>query len=376
MPSKSGSEIPTRRKGHGVVRVCTMIACSMTLVLLWKGVPSFCPVNADESLQDRKEHHSGEGFRNAEEGQAPGVLDFLRWRWERLFQKSPPWDAYHFPLAANDPAFLRANADKATLTWIGHATVLLQLQGTNILTDPHFSQRASPVQWAGPVRFVPPGVALEDLPTIDIVVISHDHYDSLDRDSILRLHSRPGGARTAFFAPLGLKKWFQDLGIANVYEMDWWDRRQEGALEIIAVPVKHWSKRSLFGRNRTLWTGWIIRSPGFRFFFTGDSGYTGVFQEIGRRFGPFDLAAIPIGAYEPRWFMRHHHISPEEAVRVHQDVRAKRSVAIHWGTFRLTDEPLDEPPKALDTALGEAGIPREDFRVLKHGETIVLDSVS
>jgi len=320
-----------------------------------------------------KPHHTKDGFTNIHSSDEPGFLDFLKWRWQRLWQRTPRIGDYRFPLAKNDPAFLRSNREKTTLTWIGHATVFLQVGGKNILTDPHFSERASPFQWIGPRRVVPPGVALDKLPGIDIVVISHDHYDSLDKGSIKRLYERNGGTSTRFFVPLGLKDWFADLGISNVVELDWWDSHDEGGLKIAAVPVHHWSKRGLISQNKTLWAGWVIGSANFRFFFCGDTAYKPLFKEIGSRLGPFDLSAIPIGAYEPRWFMRHHHISPEEAVQIHLDLRSRTSVAIHWGTFILTDEPLDEPPLRLERALEEKGVPGEAFLVLAHGQTMVLD---
>jgi L-ascorbate metabolism protein UlaG (beta-lactamase superfamily) len=326
-----------------------------------------------KEAQHSKRHHTKDGFRNVHPHEAHGFFDFLRWRWNRIWKDLPSPDAYSFPLANNNAAFLKSNQDKTTLTWIGHATVLLQLEGKNILTDPHFSQRASPVQWAGPERLVEPGVPFESLPPIDIVVISHDHYDALDKQTIVRLKEREGGHKTTFFVPLGFRRWFEDLGIRQVVEMDWWDESAYEGLRITAVPIQHWSKRSFWGRNDTLWAGWAIQSTDFRFFFTGDSGYTPHFREIGEKVGPFDLAAIPIGAYEPRWFMRPHHISPEEAVQVHLDLQSKKSVAIHWGTFILTDEPLDEPPKRLAAARKEKGLAEKEFVVLKHGETIILD---
>jgi N-acyl-phosphatidylethanolamine-hydrolysing phospholipase D len=320
-----------------------------------------------------KPHHTKKGFKNVYSYEEPGFVDFLKWRWSRLWKETPKPDDYHFPLANNDPAFLGANREITTLTWIGHATVLFQLEGNNILTDPHFSERASPVQWVGPRRVVPPGLALKDLPPIDIVVISHDHYDSLDTQSIVKLYEREGGKETTFFVPLGLKSWFKSLGIIKVVEMDWWDQYEASGLNIIAVPVHHWSQRTPFSKNRTLWAGWAIQSTNFRFFFCGDSGYTPIFKEIGAQLGPFDLSAIPIGAYEPQWFMRYHHISPEEALQVHLDIRSRKSVAIHWGTFVLTDEPLDEPPQRLKKALDEKGLSREVFLALMHGETITLE---
>jgi N-acyl-phosphatidylethanolamine-hydrolysing phospholipase D len=320
-----------------------------------------------------KPHHTKNGFRNTTRHGKPDFFDFLKWRWNRMFKKNPSSGTHHFPLAQNDPAFLKSNREKTTLTWIGHATVFLQLKGKNILTDPHFSPRASPVQWTGPKRVVAPGLSLKDLPRIDWIVISHDHYDSLDKPTIKNLFRREGGKQTLFFVPLGLKAWFRNLGISRVVEMDWWSQHEENGLKIIEVPVQHWSKRSPFSRNTTLWAGWAIHADDFRFFFSGDTGYAPIFKEIGQKLGPFDLSAIPIGAYEPRWFMRYHHVTPEEALRIHLDIRSKKSVAIHWGTFILTDEPLDEPPKKLAKALKERRLSEDDFVVLEHGETIFLN---
>ncbi|MEW6110783.1 MAG: MBL fold metallo-hydrolase [Thermodesulfobacteriota bacterium] len=320
-----------------------------------------------------KPHHTGQGFRNPDSEGSSGFLPFLKWRWDRLWQSMPSPESYHFPIAQNDPAFLKSNRTMTTVTWIGHATLLVQMAGKNILTDPQFSDRASPFSWIGPKRVVRPGLSLEQLPEIDVVVISHNHYDSLDTSTIRKLFERPGGRETRFFVPLGLKSWFEALGVSNVIEMDWWDKQRVSGLEIIAVPVHHWSKRGLFDGSKTLWAGWALRSENFSFFFAGDSGYTQTFKEIGRRLGPFDLAAIPIGAYEPRWFMRSHHMNPEEAVQVHRDVAAKKSVGIHWGTFILSDEPLDEPPKKLAEARQKYGVSERDFGVLQHGQTIVLE---
>ena len=328
---------------------------------------------AAQTINPDKPHYTAKGFTNPDLAEDHGFFQFLRWRWERLFKDIQPADSYHFPLAENDPEFLRENRSRRTMTWIGHATILLQVSGFNILTDPQFSLRSSPVQWAGPERVVPPGISLEDLPDIDIVIISHDHYDSLDKNSIKGLRSRAGGDKTVFLVPLGLKRWLQGVGVTNVIEMDWWEEQSIGPLTIIATPMQHWGKRSPFSRNDHLWASWIVMSPGFRFYFGGDTGYSPHFEETGRRYGPFDLAALPIGAYEPRWFMKNHHINPEEAVRAHLDLRAKRSVAMHWGTFMLTDEPLDEPPRRLRTALEKAGIPLTAFLVLKHGETVDLE---
>lgn len=321
-----------------------------------------------------KPHHVNGGFRNLYGERNHGFRHFLKWRWQRIWKKIPSADSYNFPLAKNDPDFLQKNRSVTTITWIGHATLLLQHEGKNILTDPHFSERASPVQWAGPKRAVPPGLQLEMLPEIDMVVISHDHYDSLDKQTIKRLRARKDGAKTLFIVPLGLSKWFKKQAITNVVELDWWERLNIDDFEITAVPLQHWGKRAFFSRNDHLWAGWIIKRKDFNFIFVGDTGYASVlFKKIGDTYGPFDLAAVPIGAYEPRWFMKDSHITPEEAIAVHKDIQSQKSIAIHWGTFVLTDEPLDEPPKRLTKAMKEMHVPEEEFLLLRHGETIIFD---
>jgi L-ascorbate metabolism protein UlaG (beta-lactamase superfamily) len=326
-----------------------------------------------QEVQLEKPHHTAEGFKNLFENESPSRMDFFKWRWERWKNPVPGPETYHFPLVQNDAGFLQSNRSVNTLTWIGHATVLLQINGVNILTDPQFSERASPVSWAGPRRVVAPGVALEDLPSIDVVVISHDHYDSLDLSTVQQLARREQGEETVFIVPLRLKAWFEDQGINNVIELDWWEEFIVKGITLTAVPAQHWSKRSLFSSNKTLWAGWGIKSPDYNVYFVGDSGYAPHFKLIGERLGPFDLSLMPIGAYEPRWFMGHSHVNPEEAVQAHLDVKAKRSIAIHWGTFILTDEPLDEPPVRLKTAMEQAQLDDEEFVVMKHGESLLLE---
>ena len=346
-------------------------AIILFLIIFIAGMLTLSCASQPPSLD--KPHHLAKGFRNIHPYEETGFWDFIRWRWQRVGKDIPGPEHYHFPLAQNDPDELSRNRHDRTITWIGHATLLLQIDGLNILTDPQFSQRASPVQWRGPERVVAPGIPLTDLPPIDIVVVSHDHYDALDRHSINALHRRTGGKQTRFYVPLGLKQWFTRQGIDQVIEMDWWDRRSDNGLDIVAIPAQHWSKRSLFSTNRSLWGGWAILSDTYRFAFIGDTGYAPHFKAIGDRLGPFDLAAIPIGAYEPRWFMRNYHVNPEESVQIHMDIRSRRSVGIHWGTFLLTDEPLDEPPKRLAASMKVNQIAAEEFFVLQHGQTIRLD---
>jgi len=317
-----------------------------------------------------KEHHLEDGsFKNNYSSSINKPFsDLIKWRWNRT-QPEP----FNFKLDKNDPKFLKENREIPTLTWIGHSTLLLQHKGVNILTDPHLTQRASPFSFAGPQRSTPPGLSIEDLPIIDLIVISHNHYDHLDKLTIKTLYERQPNHSPKIFVPLKLKQWFLDLGIKNVTELDWKDSVKFGEWEIHAVPVQHWSSRTPFDRNKTLWAGWILETEGFRFFFAGDTGYSKDFKNIGDQFGQIDLAAIPIGAYEPRWFMKAAHVNPEEAVMIHQDINARFSVGIHWGTFILTDEPVIEPPKRLLSALKKEGISKEKFFVMKHGETKMLD---
>lgn len=317
-----------------------------------------------------KPHHTQEGFRNNYPHPEKG--SFWAWKWEQWrlgLPVDPPPGGWKFGTFAQGAQAFRGNHPEHRVTWIGHATVLVQIGAVNVITDPQFSERASPIGFAGPQRVVPPTPALADLPRIDAVLISHDHYDHLDIESVKALANQPGGS-PRFFVGLGLKEWFAQFGITDVVEMDWWQRVDFKGVEIHFTPVQHWSKRTLTDANRRLWGGWVVRRPTFSFFFTGDAGYSQDFADIGQRLGPFDLAAIPIGAYAPRWFMRIMHVDPAEAVKVHQDVRARQSLGIHWGTFaNLTDEALDEPPRVLADALAANGLTAQDFFVLKHSET-------
>ena len=323
-----------------------------------------------------KPHHVPGGFRNNAPHVTHGFLGLPRWRWDQLTKGIPPRPegGYRFPIARNDPAALRENRSRTTLTWIGHASFLLQVNGVNILTDPQFSERASPFSWIGPRRVTAPGLAPEALPPIEVVVISHNHYDHLDIDTVKFLHRRGApGKGPRFFVPLGLKAWFAKAGITDVVELDWWEKAEYRGLVFHSVPVQHFSARTLFDRNETLWTGWVVATSSWKFFFAGDAGYSRDFQEIARRLGPIDLAALPIGAYEPRWFMGAMHLNPEEAVRAYLELGSRTAVAMHWGTFDLTDEPPDEPPNRLGAALQKAGIPSERFFLMQHGETRTLD---
>jgi L-ascorbate metabolism protein UlaG (beta-lactamase superfamily) len=320
-----------------------------------------------------KPHHLPDGFRNVDpELKLPPPRDeFLSWQRQRLGQSVPDPTIDLSPVAP-DLAFIRGNRNDFAVTWIGHATALIQIGGLNVLTDPHFSQRASPVQWAGPKRWQPPGVALADLPRIDIVVISHNHYDHLDAKSVKALSAQAGGP-PLFVVPLGLEHWMADEGIRNVRALDWWQAVEQAGVQVHLVPAQHWSRRGWSDTMRTLWGGFVIAGGGRRAFYAGDTGYSAaLFKDVGAHLGPFDLALLPIGSYEPRWFMGKQHVSPDDAVQMHMDLRARRSLGIHWGTFALSDEPIDQPLADLAAAKTRFGIAEDDFITLRHGATWLL----
>ena len=227
------------------------------------------------------------------------------------------------------------------MTWLGHSTVVVSMDGVFFMTDPIFSDRASPSQMVGPKRYRDVPCSVHDLPsTLDAVLISHNHYDHLDMSTVTLLNARYG-VDLRWFVPQGLGSWFESAGCDNVVELDWWEENcipEKGDVSFVFVPAQHWSKRTLSDDNKSLWGGWAVIGPNNRFYFSGDTGYCPVFKQIGQMYGPFTAAAIPIGAYEPRWFMKYQHVNPEEAVQIHEDVKSNFSLGIHWGTFALANE--------------------------------------
>jgi L-ascorbate metabolism protein UlaG (beta-lactamase superfamily) len=312
-------------------------------------------------------HHRERGFANTSPSYAPAsfwvrVGFFMSRVWATTFS---PRTA-NLPVVASDTGAIRGNPGAATVTWVGHSTLLVQLDGVNILTDPHWSERASPVGFAGPRRVTPPGLKFEDLPPVHLVLISHDHYDHLDEATVRRLAATH---RPRFLVPLGLKAWLADLGITDVEELDWWESRAVRGLTLTCVPAQHFSGRAPWDRDQRLWGGWVVAGRAKRLYFAGDTAYYGGLKEIGARLGPFDLAAVPIGAYVPPTVMGSSHTTPEEALRVFADVRGRSFVPIHWGTFDLAEEPIDEPPARLLAEARRLGLDPERVWILKHGET-------
>lgn len=290
----------------------------------------------------------------------PGVRDLVRMvRQARPAMRRLAAGTPRIPTARR-PELPRAAAGQTLVTWAGHASYVLQIGGLTILTDPVWSDRIPGTR----PRISPIGVDWSALPRIDAVVISHNHYDHLDAPTIRRLPRD-----TPVLVPGGLGRWFRRRGFTDVTELDWWESRQIGGVSFDFVPAHHWSRRTLTDTNRSLWGGWLLTAGDTRVYFAGDTGYGHWFAEIGRRHPGIDLALLPVGAYEPNWFMRPVHLNPEEAVRACLDVGAARMATMHWGTFVLTAEPLLEPVEKAVAAWAATGRPREDLWDLAVGET-------
>jgi N-acyl-phosphatidylethanolamine-hydrolysing phospholipase D len=300
------------------------------------------------------------------------VLRFLRERRGQPRARTP--ERGSFPVAK--PAILtpRGSAGDFTATWIGHSTVLLQIGSLNVLTDPVFSQRAFPVQWMGPRRVMEPALPIRDLPPLDVVLLSHNHYDHLDKPAVKRIAREHPEA--AWVVPLGVGRYIRGWGARDIIELDWWQSTELKGMSITATPAQHFSGRGPLDRNKSLWCGFAFGKEGKRAYFVGDTAYHPEFGEIATRCGPFDFVMIPIGAYDPRWFMQVVHVDPEQAVRIYQDIIARHPghphplmLGIHWGTFRLTDEPMDEPPRRTAACWQASGLDPDRLWIGPFGAT-------
>jgi N-acyl-phosphatidylethanolamine-hydrolysing phospholipase D len=343
---------------------------------------SLAACGAPNTGADVQSDPADRGFRNTYAPADKSLPDVVRWMYHRTLYGLPPKPQRPTPQVPADVAFIRSNAMAGAkmvpaVTWIGHASTLVQASGLNVLTDPVFSQRASPFQWIGPKRVQPPGLNVEQLPKIDVVLISHNHYDHLDPHSLIALNQQAGGP-PLFIVPLGLKAWLEARGASQVRELDWWSSTTAGGVEFMLTPAQHWSGRGIGDRGETLWGSWAVLGEDFQWYFSGDSGYSHDFLDIKARLadrqtqtkgGGFDVALIAIGAYAPHWFMHPQHVDPAEAVQVHKDIGAKRSIGVHWGTFNLSDEALDQPPIDLAIARDAAKMKEDEFSVMAIGET-------
>jgi len=308
------------------------------------------------------DHFNGRRFFNPGGETNKGLLRILRWMLGRRRRRWPRWVDDPEPPPLPPPG-------GGALTFINHSSFLFRLPGLTALTDPIWSERASPFAWAGPRRHRRPGLAFDRLPPVDLVLLSHNHYDHLDLPTLRRL-------RDAFdpviLAGLGHGAYLGRRGFRRVVELDWWQTYRQGGWEATLTPARHFSRRGLFDTDRMLWGGFALRGPAGLLYFAGDTGYGGHFAELRRRLGPPDLALLPVGAYEPRWFMRPQHMDPPEAVQAHLDLQSGLSVAMHFGTFQLTDEGIDEPTRWLRQALAERGVDPSRFVVPAFGETLTL----
>jgi L-ascorbate metabolism protein UlaG (beta-lactamase superfamily) len=291
--------------------------------------------------------------------QQPGFRAIFEWLTHREKTAWPKW----ISISRGAPPPERLAVGELRVTFVNHATVLLQIDELNVLTDPIWSDRASPVQFAGPRRHRAPGIRFEDLPPIDVILLSHNHYDHLDTRTLHRLRRRDA---PTIYCPLGVAARLRRLGFHSIVELDWWQHQPFREVDIHCVPAQHFSARGLFDRNRTLWCGWHIEGANGGILFAGDTGFGPHFAEIATRFPAPHLALLPIGAYRPRWFMGPVHMGPEEALDAHTILKPLASIPIHYGTFSLADDGEGEPVHHLRSLLAEC--PEQTWRVLQEGE--------
>jgi L-ascorbate metabolism protein UlaG (beta-lactamase superfamily) len=311
------------------------------------------------------DHFNGQRFFNPGAGAGRSFQDFVRWQRTRQRKQWPEWVVN----SAQPSLPTDLQRGQLALTFINHITFLVQFRGLNILTDPVYSQRVSPFRSAGPKRVRDPGLAFDALPPIHLVLVSHNHYDHLDIETLLRLQAIHS---PRFVTTLGNRAFLAEFGIHATDELDWWQSVDVAGAKVSLTPAQHWSSRRPRNRNCTLWGGFIVNADARQIYFAGDTGYGGHFHEVRQRFGPVDVALLPIGAYEPRWFMRDQHMNPDDAVRAHVDLEAKRSIGTHFGCFQLTDEGIDDPPRDLAIAREQHGVAADAFVVLETGETRLL----
>ena len=310
------------------------------------------------------EHFNGKTFENPGEVPEKSFMDVMKWYLQR---DQGEW----FPISESDVTFAPKPAenvtDGMTITYVNHSTFLIQVAGVNILTDPVWSDRVSPVSFAGPKRFRPAGIRFEDLPRIDLIVISHNHYDHLDIETLKKVHE---AYEPRVIAPLGVGRMLNSNGINKVFELNWWENKViDSDITVHAVQAQHFSARGLFDRDKTFWNGYVIETPAGDVYFAGDTGYGPFFTEIGQRFPDIKVGLIPIGAYKPRWFMKPMHVNPEEAIQVHKDVGAEISFGMHFGTFPLADDGMKDPENDFSAAMRLQENRGVNFKLLTEGDS-------
>lgn len=345
-----------RRTARWALRAGLGLSLVVAVPLLWGCFVLSTPRYAGPA----SEHFDGERFGNG----APrptGLADMLRWQRTRT---PGPWRSYQ-DFAPGPPPPRRVDEGVLRVTFVNHATVLVQQDGVNVLTDPIWSERASPLSFVGPKRARPPGLRFEDLPPLDAIVVSHNHYDHMDLPTLKRL--RRAFPRAPIVVGIGNAPLLTSKGLSPVIELDWWKPVKLGPLTVVGAKTQHFSNRGLLDADGALWLGFVLETAHARTYFGGDTAYGPHFAEARRRLGPMRLAILPIGAFRPEWFMGPVHMSPAQAVQAHQDLEAGASVAMHFGTFQLADDGQDEPVQALRSAV-EAKRPPQPFWVLGFGE--------
>tara|TARA_B100001059_G_scaffold112712_1_gene112945 strand:- start:69 stop:1040 length:972 start_codon:yes stop_codon:yes gene_type:complete len=317
------------------------------LLLLFSGL-----IMPNERFKNTDEEASGKSFR-----------DFLKWSFTN---KKPE-------LVAIDSSDEWKELDSGStdyMVWIGHATYLINKDNLTILTDPVFSKRASPVRFAGPKRLIPPAIPIDKLPKIDVITVSHNHYDHLDLRSLKKIYKANPNA--IFLVPKGDKRRLKRRGIENVIEFLWWEEIEIKGSKFTFTPVQHWSARGIADRNKSLWGGWFMNLKTETIYHAGDTGYSKDFIETKKRLGSPSISLIPVGAYAPRWFMKTNHVNPPEAIQIAIDLESERNFGMHWGTFQLTDEEILEPPKLLKESLRDQGLPDNFFNILRPGQIVEI----
>lgn len=353
---------------QSLLRKSNVISVMLSMLML-----SGC--SSASSLDKRPAHHTENGFQNIYiEDPDKGFFDFVKMRFFGEEWIDPTTEADQIPWQPLDLGKINSPSTAPQISWLGHSTFLIQYQGINILTDPAFADRVSPFSFAGPKRYTKHTIDYTQLPRIDYVVISHNHYDHLDAQatSILKNQTTP----PTYFVPLGLKQWLVENGIPalSIHEMDWYESKTDTKLKVDAYPSQHWSARGLFDRFETLWASWRLELGGFSLWFAGDTGYNEqLFTELGENMPAVDVSLIPIGAYAPRSFMKTYHTNPEESVLIHRLIKTKTSIGMHWGTYPLTAEAPTEPPIKLKEAIQKYQLNKDDFIVMTLGETLLIN---
>ena len=305
-----------------------------------------------------------ERFKNTDEDAAgKSFREFLKWSFTN---KKPELIA----IDSSDQWRELTPSSSDYLVWIGHATYLINKDNLTIITDPVFSKRASPVRFAGPKRLIPPAIPIDKLPPIDVVTVSHNHYDHLDIRSLKAIHET--NPEAVFLVPKGDRRRLERRGIENVTEFLWWEEIEIKGSKFTFTPVQHWSARGIADRNKSLWGGWFMNLKTETIYHAGDTGYSKDFIETKNKLGSPSLSLIPVGAYAPRWFMKTNHVNPHEAIQIAIDLESKKNFGMHWGTFQLTDEEVLEPPKLLKESLRNRDLPNNFFNILKPGQIVEL----